>query len=220
MLLALLLACAGPTGPASEPAGFGFPLVERERFLPPYIGYDHDPVVHGPPGERILCTTYDGATFPRCYDEHTGTDYLLAGGFESMDAGSSPVVAAADGVVAEAEDGQYDRCHLEGADVTCDGHPIIANRVVLEHADGTRSGYWHLAQGSVAVALGDRVACGDRLGLVGSSGVSSAPHLHFQVWDDEGRAVDPYAGERSQPESYWAGQNDPDELPDAGCAAP
>jgi murein DD-endopeptidase MepM/ murein hydrolase activator NlpD len=50
--------------------------------------------------------------------------------------------------------------------------------------------YAHLS--TVEVKVGDRVAAGARLGLVGSSGISSGPHLHFEV-RVRGAAVDPLA---------------------------
>ena len=61
---------------------------------------------------------------------------------------------------------------------------VVGNHVVIDHGDGVFSLYAHLQRGSVTVAVGDVVAVGDRLGLVGNSGNSSEPHLHFQVMDD------------------------------------
>lgn len=182
------------------------------------IGVDHDPVVQEDTLiGRATCTDYVGRGFPYCYDEHHGTDYLLKGGFESMDAGSAPVTAAADGVVVEVADGHYDRCRATGdGTIDCDGNDGIANSVIVEHADGKWTMYWHLVSGSVAVQPGDPVRCGDVLGLVGSSGYSSGPHLHFQVTLD-GAFVDPYAGPYSQAESGWSRPPVGDELPGTSC---
>src|SRR3712207_8545465 len=41
--------------------------------------------------------------------------------------------------------------------------------------------YAHLQRGSVEVEVGDEVQAGDQLGLLGNTGNSSAPHLHFHV---------------------------------------
>ncbi|MEQ1505599.1 MAG: M23 family metallopeptidase [Myxococcota bacterium] len=196
---------------------FGFPVAERTR-ISTRIGVDHDRADHGAEGlaGTVDCTDYQGRPFPHCYDEHHGTDFILAGGFPSMDAGSPEVHAAFGGVVVEAIDGNYDRCHDSFDGVTCDGFPIEANAVVVEHPDGLRSMYWHLQNGSVAVAVGDEVACGDVLGRIGSSGNSSFPHLHFQVEGADGW-IDPYAGPFSQPESLWADQGEDAALPEAGC---
>jgi murein DD-endopeptidase MepM/ murein hydrolase activator NlpD len=203
----------------TPPAGpFGFPIQERERIYT-RIGVDHDPVVQTGVLASAICADYLGRPFPHCYDEHDGSDFMLDGSFEAMDAGSPDILAAEDGVVVEAHDGEYDHCHVEGTEVSCDGNSGIANYVILEHADGWRTLYWHMQKDSVAVAVGDEVACGDTLGRIGSSGNSSAPHLHFEVQDANGVVIDPYAGAFSQPTSYWADQGVTDALPEPGCAA-
>lgn len=53
------------------------------------------------------------------------------------------------------------------------------NFVAIEHGDGTYTEYIHLDK--VAVKEGDKVKPGDRLGEVGLTGVTSAPHLHLNV---------------------------------------
>lgn len=195
-----------------------FPVVEADLIeSTPVIGVDHDPDVYG---ERsAVCTSYAGTGFPWCYDEHEGSDFLLAGGFDTMDAGSATIVAAADGVVEHTDDGHYDRCHIEDGSVTCDGNPIEANFVILVHETGHRTLYWHMGKGSVAVEEGQEVQAGDTLGLIGSSGNSSMPHLHFGLEDAEDHVMDPFAGPYSQTETWWCQQGEQGELPglcDAG----
>ncbi|TNE86534.1 MAG: M23 family metallopeptidase [Deltaproteobacteria bacterium] len=221
----LLVACAQGTPEtvdsaddrAYTPEVFAIPLAEPERFFQT-TGVDHDPEDHGDSTlGSAICTNYDGRGFPWCYDGHDGTDFLLEGGFEAMDAGSTQILAAAAGVVVSTDDGNYDRCHVEGGSVSCDGYPMVGNHVILEHPSGVRTKYWHMKSGSVAVEVGQEVACGDVLGLVGSSGLSSMPHLHFELAVD-GQWVDPYAGPNSQPESWWQDQgDDPEELPPSVC---
>lgn len=229
-MLAWLLACGAPEGaiPAADlpdeadaaastgvPRGalaFRFPLLEVDKFEQT-VGVDHDPEVHGDGAEAIVCTAYDGRSFPWCYDEHDGSDYLLVGGFDTMDAGSATIVAAAPGVVVEVVDGNYDRCHATVDGVDCDGWPMVANKVVVEHEGGWQTRYLHMMSGSVVVAVGQEVACGEKLGLVGSSGYSSTPHLHFELQDADGVVIDPYAGAYSQPETWWVGQGDAEGLP-------
>lgn len=182
------------------------------------IGVDNDPAV----GESDLdCVSYDGEPFPRCYDDHTGTDFLLKGGFAAMDAGSAAVFAAADGEVVLAHDGEYDRCalDLQVQAVRCeDGGPITPpNEITVLHADGVATRYLHLKKNSLLVAEGDAVTCGQPIALVGSSGNSSAPHLHFEVVGVDGEPVDPFAGTYSQPETYWVEQDGADGLPGAAC---
>lgn len=204
---------------ATAPIRFGFPIAVP-AVISTLIGVDHDPVDGTGITGDATCLDYLGRTFPHCYDEHDGSDYILDGGFDAMDAGSVEILAAADGVVVETEDGHYDRCHAElTGGTSCDGHDGIANSVTVEHADGRRTLYWHMKEGSVAVAPGDEVACGEVLGLVGSSGNSSMPHLHFEVHDSDDVTIDPYAGPYSQDESLWEDQGWPDGLPGAGCTA-
>jgi len=220
LLCSLLVAACGG-GDDDVPRGrvqFGFPVAQPE-LIDQYIGVDHDPEVQQGGASSAICTSYDGRLFPWCYDEHHGSDYILAGGFPTMDDGSATVIAAADGVVTEIHDGEYDRCHLDGDMVSCDGHPMVANRIVIEHADGVIASYLHLMTGSLLVQPGDPVTCGTPLALIGSSGNSSMPHLHFQV-EVDGEILDPYAGEYSQPETWWADQGDPEGLPGPGCTAP
>ena len=57
------------------------------------------------------------------------------------------------------------------------------NHVVLELGNGRYALFAHLKPGSVRVRAGDFVRASDVLGLVGSSGNSSEPHLHFHVTD-------------------------------------
>ncbi len=57
------------------------------------------------------------------------------------------------------------------------------NAVVLDLGDGRFALYAHLQPGSLRVHEGDRVKRGQVLGLVGNSGNSVAPHLHFHVMD-------------------------------------
>lgn len=227
LILVLAAGCPAPSaapndddsaGPGEQSLLFALPLAEP-WLIESVVGYDHDPEVHGTdPLSAAYCTNYAGQSFPACYDEHDGSDFILEGAFTTMDAGSSPVVAAADGEVVSTENEQYDRCHATLSGVSCDGNPIVANHVIVEHADATRTKYWHLKTGSVLVEVGEQVVCGQPLGLIGSSGNSSTPHLHFEVELSSGEVVDPYAGPESQPESRWRMQDGPFELPGQGCA--
>jgi hypothetical protein len=60
---------------------------------------------------------------------------------------------------------------------------IAGNRVIVEIGSGYYVMYAHLAPGSIPVHVGDYVRQGQKLGLLGNTGNSSAPHLHFQVMD-------------------------------------
>ena len=62
------------------------------------------------------------------------------------------------------------------------------NLVVVDHGDGLATAYAHAS--AILVAVGQQVSQGDTLSLVGSTGNSTGPHLHFEVRVN-GSAVDP-----------------------------
>ena len=187
LALAVLAGCRDSTGPPEGPA-FTAPIPGTpmtDVFYGAYV--DHDPGT----GAR------DWACGGKAYDGHAGVDILLRN-FRVQDEGV-PVIAAADGVVAQATDGLPDR------NTTWENGGGLGNHVEISHPGGLITRYGHLRSGSVAVTTGQRVGRGTQLGLVGSSGVSNWPHLHFEVRRD-GVAVEPFAGECSQAESLWADQ--------------
>jgi murein DD-endopeptidase MepM/ murein hydrolase activator NlpD len=67
------------------------------------------------------------------------------------------------------------------------------NLVVIEHPRGVRSMYAHLAR--IAVRQGSAVVAGNTVGSVGSTGISSGPHLHFEL-RLAGAAIDPLSAFR------------------------
>lgn len=62
------------------------------------------------------------------------------------------------------------------------------NYVRLDHGGGLGTGYAHLS--GISVVVGQRIFAGQRVGYVGSTGLSTGPHLHYEVFHN-GRAVDP-----------------------------
>lgn len=58
----------------------------------------------------------------------------------------------------------------------------FANYIVIKHADGTLADYVHLQPDGAMVKIGDEVTVGQPIGLSGKSGFTSAPHLHFSVF--------------------------------------
>jgi murein DD-endopeptidase MepM/ murein hydrolase activator NlpD len=90
----------------------------------------------------------------------------------------APIFAIADGVVTAAKFGGG-----------------YGQHVYLEHDINGRSVltvYAHMQRGSSPLRVGDVVEVGDFIGLVGSTGISTGPHLHFEV-RIEGEYVDPFA---------------------------
>jgi len=98
------------------------------------------------------------------------------------------VIAVADGVVANFNDGvpENDPSTPSGAIP-----PGMGNFLVLDIGDGNYAAYAHLQPNSFRVKVGDRVRRGQTLALVGNSGSSTGPHLHFQV----GSAKTPHESE-------------------------
>lgn len=86
----------------------------------------------------------------------------------------TPIVAAGDGTVVEAVD-SFSKSGLT------EDMKSKSNYVVIEHPNGTRSHYFHLAQNGVKVKIGQKVKEGEVIALSGNTGFSSTPHLHFFI---------------------------------------
>ena len=114
-------------------------------------------------GDRVAPCRY-------CSSDHRGVDFVPGNG--------APIFAIADGVVTASEYGggygQY--VYLE--------HEINGRPVLTVYA--------HMQRGSSPLSVGDVVEVGDFIGLVGNTGISTGPHLHFEV-RIEGDYVDPFA---------------------------
>lgn len=83
----------------------------------------------------------------------------------------APIVAATDGVVSFS--GRHG------------GH---GNYVRLNHSGGISTGYAHMSR--IVARVGDRVRQGQLIGYVGSTGMSTGPHLHYEMYRN-GRAINP-----------------------------
>jgi Peptidase family M23 len=91
-----------------------------------------------------------------------------------------PVIAAAKGVVVASRDNLPDQHPPQPPRLP----PIadtVGNHVIVKIRPGVYLLYGHLKPGSVRVKKGAKVKLGERLGLIGTSGNSTTPHLHFQV---------------------------------------
>lgn len=87
----------------------------------------------------------------------------------------SMICAARDGVVVRVkEDG--DRGGLKRR------LRAYGNYVIIQHADSSRAGYWHIKKDGALVNAGDTVKKGQPIALSGKTGYSAIPHLHFLVW--------------------------------------
>ncbi len=121
---------------------------------------------------------------------HTGTDFRLRNHAAIDDAVA--VVAAAEGTVRHLRDGMPDvDVRVVGNDAVTDRG--LGNAVVIDHGAGWRTIYGHMRRGSVAVAAGQHVGAGQKLGLIGLSGLTEFPHVHFEVRFGK-RLIDPFVG--------------------------
>ena len=91
----------------------------------------------------------------------------------------APVLAVTDATVVQAVDRYPDQVPDAPTPVTL--QDADGNHVILDLGDGRFGFYAHLAPGSVAVKVGDRVCRGQQIGKLGNSGSSTGPHLHFHV---------------------------------------
>ena len=84
--------------------------------------------------------------------------------------------------------GSYVRASGSGTVAEVGEDPIYGRFVTIDHADGYRTVYGHASE--ILVASGEPVFQNEIIALSGSTGRSTAPHLHFEVWKD-GETVDP-----------------------------
>jgi len=124
------------------------------------------------------------------YDGHTGIDIRVPN-LAWMKRGVS-VIAAAPGRVRGARDGVAD-VNIKDAGAGSVRGRECGNGVVVDHGGGWETQYCHMMQGSIVVAAGAEVQTGEPLGLIGLSGLTEFPHVHFQV-RYLGNAIDPLTG--------------------------
>ena len=145
----------------------------------------------------------------RTYDtsdgyNHKGIDmFTFPFGINKMDNDEAIAIAAATGQIIYKSNGNFDR--------NCAFNSSNWNAVYVRHADGTVSWYGHLKNNSLTTkAVGEQVAQGEFLGVVGSSGNSTGPHLHFEIYDSSNRLQDPYQGSCNlmNTTTYWLNQPD------------
>jgi len=117
-----------------------------------------------PGKKRFVVQGYFGAF---SHKERAALDFKMKKG--------TKVLAAREGVVIRLrEDGDKGGLKKE--------YRQFGNFVIIQHADSSRSGYWHLQQNGVVVNVGDTVKQGQWIGISGNTGYTAFPHLHFIVW--------------------------------------
>ncbi len=115
------------------------------------------------PARGTVTSSYGWRLFRGLPNYHTGIDIALPYGTQVMATGTGIVVGSG-------------------------WQPGYGWSVLVQHSGGYNTLYAHLS--SLLSRLGDSVGPGQVIGLSGSSGNSTGPHLHYEIWQ-EGRAVDP-----------------------------
>jgi murein DD-endopeptidase len=177
-----ILPVASAIVPTSNAPALGLPIdcqLGKDCYIMHYVDRD--------PSSAVL----DFGCGRQTYDGHDGTDFGIAD-LEKMTAGV-PVIAVADGTVLRTRDGVDDRLIANQADKTAITGKECGNGVVIDHGNGWSTQYCHLRKNSVVAKSKAAIQKGTVLGMVGSSGLASFPHVHLTV-RYQGKAVDPFVG--------------------------
>jgi len=167
-----------PTDGPQAASGVKFQL-PMDNYYGINFHYDNDGSWGGLRDKNCGTVTYDG---------HRGTDFRANYG--------NTIRASAGGTIYHRNDG----CATTGSYGNWCGNGF-GNHVRIDHGDNWRTIYGHMTNGTVT-GYGWR-NCNDYLGVSGSSGNSTGPHLHFEVIKYGYPYDDPFAGPCSGPETYW-----------------
>lgn len=63
------------------------------------------------------------------------------------------------------------------------------NHIIITHNDGSEAMYWHLQKDGALVNVGDSVKTRQLIGYSGNTGYTAFPHLHFQVYNHNGKNI-------------------------------
>ncbi|MBL0175597.1 MAG: M23 family metallopeptidase [Ignavibacteria bacterium] len=187
LLRMLIVLCAASAPLAAQPLSLEPPVkgaLDRDYYLVNFPDRDSTTGIRD-----FACGWYT-------YDGHQGTDFVLKD-FTRMDSGVT-VLAAAPGTVTHITDGLFDRSKAINSGQ-------FGNYISVRHSDGSIAFYAHLRKGSMLVAEQQAVVAGQPLALIGSSGNSTDPHLHFEL-RKSGVTMDPWMGACGAVASLWKQQ--------------
>jgi murein DD-endopeptidase MepM/ murein hydrolase activator NlpD len=159
----------------------------RDYMIANYLDLDASNSPDGDLGKNIRDYTGKTEALARTYNGHQGLDIVIPN-FRRMDSDQAVIFAAAPGMVKTVVQNNDDRSMLTGEQLkTCN---LTPNLIEIRAANGYVMQYFHLRKNSAKVKVGDTVAAGTPLAVVGSAGCSTEPHLHFQVNDVCGHAFE------------------------------
>lgn len=146
-----------------------------------YVDFDNEEGVYTDPN----CLS-------RTYDTHKGTDFMLLD--EKAMINGVPVLATKDGKILRFRDGEPDnwKTNAKLDQIKLD-RKECGNAILINHDDNTQSVYCHLRKNSIIVKKDQRVQKGDVIAMVGMSGLSEFPHLHYGYIDNK-QVIDPFTG--------------------------
>jgi murein DD-endopeptidase MepM/ murein hydrolase activator NlpD len=127
--------------------------------------FDSVPLIRPVAGTPIISARFEKEIdpFTGMVKDHCGTDFVGAPG--------TPILATASGTVSKVEDSK-----------------IWGKRIFLSHGFGYSTVYAHV--GTVQAFTGRKVKKGDSIATMGLSGLTSGPHLHYEIWC-QGKPVNP-----------------------------
>ncbi|MBQ9206001.1 MAG: M23 family metallopeptidase [Treponema sp.] len=151
-----------------EIKGEEFYFLPEKSFSQTQIAFFHDKGMILPLSKKIVTSEFGYRTSPisGTWKFHAGIDLAAPIGTEVYACKSGTVVAIADKTE----------------------HPLYGKYIDIQHNGNTTSRYAHLSQ--ILVRKGQTVSTGQTIGLVGTTGASTGPHLHFEVREN-GTPTDP-----------------------------
>jgi hypothetical protein len=194
----VMLHADAPAAADSDP-----PLPSRAT-VPPHAAVLLARIRAGNPGLQVRAVTGSPSARPRDVEyayplpsAPLRIQQAWGGGFSHHDAENrhavdfavpegTPVVAARDGIVLQAEAGFLEA----GPDEDPERQRERANFVRILHEDGSMALYAHLQPGGVLARVGQQVRRGQPIGRSGNTGLSTAPHLHFVVQANRGMRLE------------------------------
>ena len=140
-------------------------VVEKEVFVEKTIDEYFNDYYKSPMNEPVWVSSPVGPRSLEITSEtfHRGDDLV---GISK----NTEIKAAADGIVVE---------HWPAPDGYYKGHPIYGGYIVLKHDNGTYTVYAHMSHTNVHT--GEKVKQGQKIGVIGDTGLATGVHLHFEI---------------------------------------
>jgi murein DD-endopeptidase MepM/ murein hydrolase activator NlpD len=177
----------------THPAGLEWPTISGERNGKAFRYTSRLPEIVR--DAVALCADAGGPTDAHCYyrlpfangtqtivTQGNGGAFTHQGGqqfaYDLSGVEGTPLLASRPGIVNSVRSNITVNCQAPGFQGPC---PFFGNFVSVVHQDGTEAFYLHMVTDSPVVVQDQEVKRGDTLGLLGNTGNSTGPHVHFHV---------------------------------------